>query len=68
MNRLTQDNFDYCEENCNETDRCGYFTDKIGIKCSDAAIYDKLREYEQTSLEPNEIPKGGHYAMVVQSF
>lgn len=58
LDRLTQDDFDYCEENCNETGRCGYFTGQTDAKCGDAAIYDKLREYEQTGLAPNQIMKG----------
>lgn len=52
--RLTQDGYDYCD-GCDSTGHCGYFTGQTDVKCGDAAMYDRLREYEQIGCSPRAI-------------
>ncbi len=56
MERLTQNNFDYCSA-CNPKNKesCMYHTSAFNVKCGDAAIYERLREFEKIGLEPMEI-------------
>lgn len=56
MKRLTQNNFDYCSA-CNPKNKesCMYHISAFNVKCGDAAIYERLREFEKIGLEPMEI-------------
>ena len=52
--RLTQDGYNYCD-GCNSTSDCAYFSGQFEYKCGDAAMYDRLREYEQIGCSPRAI-------------
>lgn len=56
MERLTQDGFDYCKEKCSKetAENCTQF---VGIKCGDAAIYERLREYKRTEYSPEDLKR-----------
>lgn len=53
MNRLTRtaEKFDYCRDFCGN---CKYPAE-IREKCLDARLYERLRDYEDTGLEPEEV-------------
>lgn len=55
MERLTKNGFDYCAEYCASSADCGFFKHEVPTPCGDAAIYNRLAEYEDTGLEPEEI-------------
>ena len=57
MERLTQNNFDYCLEMCEPecAHKCPFYKDERESKCHTAAMYDKLREYEDMGLSPEEV-------------
>lgn len=48
---------DYCAVECRLESKevCAYWTGGIDVKCPDAARNDKLREYEDTGLTPEEV-------------
>ena len=50
MKRLTKSGGSYC-------DNCSAVNDEFCSCCDEKAMYKKLSEYEDTGLEPNEIPK-----------
>lgn len=62
MERLTKKGFDYCAEYCARSADCGFFKHEVPTPCGDAAIYNRLAEYEDTGLEPEEI-KGPYDAL-----
>lgn len=50
MNRLTRtaNEFDYCRDFCGD---CTYPAE-IHAKCLDVMLYERLRDYEDTGMEP----------------
>ena len=50
MKRLTKSGGSYC-------DNCSAVNDEFCSCCDEKAMYKKLSEYEDTGLEPNEMPK-----------
>lgn len=53
--RLTIPNAIYCQEKCGQARFCQRFAQ--GNLCFNARCYDRLRQYEDTGLEPGEILK-----------
>lgn len=53
MERLTQNNFDYCLEMCEPETQldCAFYMSQTECVCGEAAIYNKLREYENAERE-----------------
>lgn len=53
MERLTQNNFDYCLEMCEPETQldCAFYMSQAECVCGEAAIYNKLREYENAEQE-----------------
>ena len=53
MERLTQNNFDYCLEMCEPETQldCAFYMSQTECVCGEAAIYNKLREYENAEQE-----------------
>jgi hypothetical protein len=67
MNRLTRtaEAFDYCRDYCGEGD-CQHKAGVFPAKCLDATMYERLRDYEDTGLEPEEIKKAN--SVMVSAF
>jgi len=58
MDRLTKPNGDYCRDVCGQANTCErleYAKRHPGTRCQDAKRYERLRQYENTGLTPDEI-------------
>lgn len=53
MQRLTDKTADYCRDKCGMAPTCKRL--KEGDICQNARCYERLRRYEDTGLEPEEI-------------
>ena len=58
MERLTNREFNPCET-CDGRKECAYFTGEFNCACEEKEYYDRLADYEDTGLEPEEIVKMG---------
>ena len=67
MERLTQDDFDYCLNECKHNQHCS-FEEGYGLTCPDFKKYKKLAEYEDTGLEPLQIQAQSQNLGVVQHY
>lgn len=54
MERLTEENFDYCRDICGCANSCRRLKEGFA-PCKDALRYERLRRYENTGREPEEV-------------
>lgn len=65
MQRLTTRNFNMCED-CPQGTSCEHYCDETSPVCSNKAIYDRLADYEDTNMEPEDLRRVFNKAKILE--